>query len=52
MADLIERTVRANPRSATRVLDGAGHLLDQWLAGHPRDRQFVIKELLQRPGIV
>ncbi|MFF3002189.1 alpha/beta fold hydrolase [Kitasatospora sp. NPDC057940] len=49
MADLIERTVRTNPRSAIQVLDGAGHLLDRWLAEHPQDRRSVIKNLLRRP---
>ncbi|WP_327295130.1 alpha/beta hydrolase [Streptomyces sp. NBC_01197] len=42
MAGLIERSVRSNPRSSTLVIDGAGHLLDHWLAEHPEDRKSVI----------
>ncbi|MDH6580255.1 alpha/beta fold hydrolase [Kitasatospora sp. MAP5-34] len=49
MAALVEENLRANPRSATLVLDGAGHLLDQWLAEHPKDRKRVIKSLLSPP---
>ncbi|WP_405753892.1 alpha/beta hydrolase [Streptomyces sp. NBC_01411] len=46
MAGLIERSVRSNPRSSTLVIDGAGHLLDHWLAGHPEDRKSVTDGLL------
>ncbi|MFG2417828.1 alpha/beta hydrolase [Streptomyces sp. NPDC048448] len=45
MADLIDKTLAANPAAVTLLLEGAGHLLDLWLAQHPRDRQAVISGL-------
>ncbi|MEV5785010.1 alpha/beta fold hydrolase [Streptomyces sp. NPDC052287] len=53
MAGLIEKSLRANPRVTTLRLEGAGHLLDQWLASHPMDRQAVISgfcDRLPQPG--
>ncbi|WP_405783526.1 alpha/beta fold hydrolase [Streptomyces sp. NBC_00859] len=45
MADLIERTLRANPATRTLLLAEAGHLLDSWIARHPVDRQAVTDAL-------
>nr|WP_239080815.1 alpha/beta fold hydrolase [Streptomyces coelicoflavus] len=45
MADLIEETLVANPAAVTLRLEGAGHLVDLWLADHPRDRHSVITGL-------
>ena len=45
MADLIAKSLSANPAVTTLLLEGAEHLLDFWLAQHPMDRQAVIRDL-------
>lgn len=48
MAALIEESLRGSPRVTTLLIEGAGHLLDQWLASHPMDRQAVISRFCDR----
>lgn len=46
MTELIEQSMRANPRFAKQILPGADHGLDQWLNQHPTVRRTLITALL------
>lgn len=46
MTELIEQSMRANPRFAKQAIPGADHGLDEWFDQHPTVRQSLIKTLL------
>ncbi|GAA1974547.1 alpha/beta hydrolase [Catenulispora subtropica] len=49
MTELIEQSMRANPRFTMQVLPGADHGLDEWFGRHPTVRRTLITTLTASP---